>query len=164
MDFIDALADADLREIGAGFLLGLASSGEVIAAASDAVADGDAGEAMLALASLYRDALRWDVARALDAALDEHGEPPLIPDSNELRILALRVACRRYLRGGVELRAFSSWTHREIGHGGPAVAEELVLLDDDLDLAIDGLGPIPYRADLHQQAVARIERFLRATQ
>ncbi|MCM6763446.1 hypothetical protein NB037_13545 [Rathayibacter sp. ZW T2_19] len=150
-----------VREAGAEFLLGGCPPLHVVAAAVEHVAAGVPGERLLALASLYSDASVWEVLDALNAALAEAGEPPLVEGDDETAILALRSACRRFLAGGTDLRSLSSWTHSAIGHDGPEIAEPLVLLDDDLDLwGAQGVEP---DATALLDARLRAAAFLRAT-
>lgn len=148
-----------VREAGAEFLLGGSSPRHVVAAAVDRVAAGVPGEQLLALASLYSDASSWEVLDALNAAFAEAGEPPLVEGADEIAILALRSACRRFLAGETDVRAFSSWVHVKVGHEGPEVAEPLVLLDDDLDV----VGPEGVDPAMLLDARLRAVAFLRVT-
>ena len=148
-----------VREAGAEFLLGGGSPRQVVAAAVDRVAAGVPGERLLVLASLYSDASSWEVLDALNAALAEAGEPPLVEGTDEIAILALRSACRRFLAGETDVRSLSSWAHAKVGHEGPEVAESLVLLDDDLDV----VGPQGVEPAMLLDARLRAVAFLRAT-
>jgi hypothetical protein len=127
------LATADLREVGAALVLGLCSSSDVIALAADFVAEGQNSPSLLALASLYASATSADVVDLSSRVLTEAGVPPLDRDGEEIPLLALRVACRRFLDGELGLREFSSWAHNSIGHDGPEAAQALVEVDDVLD-------------------------------
>lgn len=126
-------ATAELREVTAALLLGLCSSSDVIALAADLLADGHDSQSLLALASLYANASSADVVELSATVFSEAGDPPLDRDGAEVPLLALRVACRRFLGGELGLRAFSSWAHNNIGHDGPEVAQPLVEVDDVLD-------------------------------
>jgi hypothetical protein len=150
-----------VREAGAEFLLGGCPPRHVVAAAVERVAAGAQGERLLALASLYSDASVWEVLDALNAALAEAGQPPLVEGADETAIVALRSACRRLLAGEIGMRSLSSWAHATLGHDGPEVAEPLVLLDDDLDQwGAQGVEPdAAALLDADLRAVA----FLRAT-
>lgn len=125
-------ATADLREETAALLLGLSSSSDVIALAADLLAKHDS-QSLLALASLYRSATSADVVDLISGVLTEVGDPPLDRDGEEIPLLALRVACRRFLDGELDLRAFTSWAHTNIGHDGPEAAQPIVEADDVLD-------------------------------
>ncbi|KTS13529.1 hypothetical protein [Microbacterium testaceum] len=123
----------NMREATAALLFGLVTPRDVIALAADHLATGDDGASLAALAALYADATSADVFDLSSAALIERGERPLDRDGEEVALLALRVACRRFLAGDWKLRSFSSWVHDRIGHTGPDAAQPLVDFDDELD-------------------------------
>ncbi|QHC72686.1 hypothetical protein [Rathayibacter sp. VKM Ac-2805] len=125
---------ADLREQTAALLLGLSTTKGVIALAADLLADGHDSPSLIALASLYASATSPEIFDLSSSALAEAGDPPLDRDSEEIPLLALRVACRRFLDGDLDLRAFSSWAHDLIGHDEPEAAQPFVEMDDVLDL------------------------------
>lgn len=126
-------ATSDLREQTAALLLGLSSTNDVIAPAADLLAEGHDSQSLIALASLYASATSADVFDLSSTAITEAGDPPLEQDGEEIPLLALRVACRRFLNGELDLRASSSWAHDTIGHDGPEAAQSLVEVDDVLD-------------------------------
>jgi len=126
-------ATAGLRERTAALLLGLSNTTDVIALASGLLAEGHDSQSLIALASLYVSATSADVFELSSMILTEAGDPPLEQDGEEIPLLALRVACRRFLNGELDLRAFSSWAHDNIGHDGPEAAQALVEVDDVLD-------------------------------
>lgn len=150
-----------VREAGAEFLLGGCPARHVIATAVDRIAAGASGERLLALASLYSDATIWEVLAALDAVFAEAGSPPLVEDSDETAILALRSACRRLLAGEIDAPSLGYWAHVRIGHGGPALAEPLIPLSDDFHV-VDAEDPSPSPAML-LDARLRAVAFLRVT-
>ncbi|WP_146083916.1 hypothetical protein [Rathayibacter sp. AY1F3] len=125
---------ANLREQTAALFLGISTTRDVIALAADLLADGHDSPSLTALASLYASATSPEVFDLSSTALVEAGDPPLDRDSEEIPLLALRVACRRFLAGDLDLRAFSSWAHDLIGHDGPEAAQPFVEVDDVLDL------------------------------
>nr|WP_154921739.1 hypothetical protein [Microbacterium testaceum] len=141
---------SSLREATAALLFGLVAPRDVTALAANLLAAGSDGESLVALASLYSDATSADIFDLSSAALIEAGAQPLDRDGDEIPLLALRAACRRFLDGDWELRALSSWVHDRIGHGGPAAAQPLVEVDDELDVRSNGADS-PYR-----QKVARL--------
>lgn len=122
----------------------------MIALAANLLAAGSDGESLVALASLYSSTTPADVFDLSSAALIEAGARPLDRDGEEIPLLALRVACRRFLAGDGDVRAFSSWVHHRIGHGGPAAAQPLVEVDDELDKRSIGVG------NRYRQKVARL--------
>lgn len=126
-------ATADLREQTAALLLGLSTTSDVIALAADLLAEGHDSQSLTALASLYANATSADVFDLSSTALTEAGDAPLDRDGEEIPLLALRVACRRFLDNDLDLRAFFSWAHNHIGHGGPEAAQPLVEVDDMLN-------------------------------
>lgn len=126
-------AMSSLREAGAALAFGLVSPDEVSTLAAELVAAGHDGDALVALASLYSGAAPADALDLGRAALVEAGIRPLDLTSDEVPLLALRNACRRFLRGEWALRTFSSWVHDRIGHDGPEAARPLVEVDDRLD-------------------------------
>ncbi|ROP50157.1 MULTISPECIES: hypothetical protein [unclassified Rathayibacter] len=142
-----------LRETTAALLFGLVQPRDVIALAADLVAAGSDSESLVALASLYSSATPADVFDLSSAALIEAGARPLDRDGEEIPLLALRVACRRFLTGDWDLRAFSSWVHDRIGHDGPAAAQLLVEVDDQLGARGIGAGT-RYRQKVARLAVA----------
>lgn len=139
-----------LRETTAALFFGLVQPRDVIALAANLVAAGSDSESLVALASLYSSATPADVFDLSSAALIEAGARPLDRDGEEIPLLALRVACRRFLTGDWDLRSFSSWVHDRIGHDGPAAAQPLVEVDDELDAR--GIGA----CERYRQKVARL--------
>ena len=147
-----------LREATAALLFGVVTPRDVVALASDLVAAGRDGASLIALASLYSDATAADVFDLSSATLGEAGMPPLERDGEEVMLLALRVACRRFLDGAWQIRAFTSWVHHAIGHEGPDAAQPLVEFDDGLDMRSDRA------VGRYRPEVARLaESFLDAT-
>ncbi|KTR42257.1 hypothetical protein NS263_02530 [Curtobacterium oceanosedimentum] len=124
---------SSLREACAALAVGMVSTDEVSALAAELVAAGHDGESLVALASLYSGAATADALDLTRAALVEAGVRPVDLEGEEVPLLALRVACHGFLLGHWTLRAFSSWVHREIGHEGPEAAQQLALVDDELD-------------------------------
>ncbi|QCR44437.1 hypothetical protein C1N91_13830 [Curtobacterium sp. SGAir0471] len=124
---------SSLREASAALAFGMVSTDEVSALAAELLAAGHDGESLVALASLYSGAATADALDLGRAALVEAGVRPVGLTGNEVPLLALRVACHRFLLGYWTLRTFSSWVHREIGHEGPEAAQQLALVDDELD-------------------------------
>lgn len=105
---------------------------------------------LVALASLYSSASPADVFDLSSAALIEAGARPLDRDGEEIPLLALHVVCRRFLAGEWDLRSFSSWVHDRIGHDGPAAAQPLVEVEDELDARGTGAG------ERYRQKVVRL--------
>jgi hypothetical protein len=141
---------SSLREATAALLFGLVKPRDVTALAANLLAAGSDGESLVALASLYSSATSADIFDLSSAALIEAGAQPLDRDGEEIPLLALRAACRRFLSGDWELRAFSSWVHYRIGHDGPVAAQPLVEVDDELDARSIGAG------SRYRQKVARL--------
>ncbi|MET3637569.1 hypothetical protein [Curtobacterium oceanosedimentum] len=150
---------SSLREANAALAFGMVSTDEVSALAAELVASGHDGDALVALASLYSGAATSDAVELGQAALVEAGVRPVDLTGDDVPLLALRVASHRFLLGHWTLRTFASWVHREIGHEGPQGAEQLALVDDELDeLDERGAGPGPsFRRAVERLAVDYIE-------
>lgn len=73
--------------------------------------------------------MRW--SHRLD---EELGMPVL--DSDRAAIRAAQAQVRRWQGGELTNRQLASWAHDAIGHDGPAVLHELVVVDDMRDESI----------------------------
>lgn len=150
---------SSLREASAALAFGMISTDEVSALAAELVSSGHDGDSLVALASLYSGAATSDAVELVQAALVEAGVRPVDLTGDDVPLLALRVASHRFLLGHWTLRTFASWVHREIGHEGPEGAQQLALVDDELDeLDERGAEPGPsFRRAVERLAVDCIE-------
>ena len=112
---------------------------DVIDAACDVLATGVDGPAMRTLASMSVSPLLspFEVDGPLADALEEVGAT-LPPRQTDAAVeAAVRAMARRTLRGDMTPRELVNWAHRVITHTGVEMAERLVTLDDQYDLAQD---------------------------
>jgi hypothetical protein len=126
-------------DVAALWNIDAARTKDVVDAACDVLAAGVDGPAMRTLAALSVSPLLspFQVDGPLADALEEVGAslPPRQTDA--AAEAAVRAMARRTLRGEMTPRELVSWAHRVITHTGVAVAERLVTLDDQYDLAQD---------------------------
>lgn len=122
--FGDVLAMYDLRSV---------DGRRVVAAASGLlVADLD-GPAATDLASMVVTPLTspFQIDALVASARDELGMPVL--DGERTAIRAAQAQLRRWRDGELTDRQLATWAHTAVGHGGPAVLQDLVVADDVLD-------------------------------
>lgn len=146
-----------LVESSALWIIGYSSPSPLVDAAVAAlVADRDS-PALRELAGMPSDADWWSLSPVVTRAFGELGLTIPDPDGPDTRLLALRQACVMFLDGAVPMRDLTGLAHSIVGHEGPAEAQELVVLDDELD---DG-----WLSDVEAQkdAAERAARFLRIT-
>ena len=125
--FGDVLARCDL---------GSADGREVVDAAAELLSADIHGPAVTELASLVITPLTsgFEVDALVASAREELGMPVL--DSDRAAIRAAQAQVRRWQGGELTDRQLASWAHDAIGHDGPAVLHELVVVDDMRDESI----------------------------
>lgn len=157
---VEADLPTRLREASGMWAKGQSATNEVVQLAALMLTEGFDTPSLRILAGLSENEGWWESRSVLVAAFDELGLPFAEQDSDEAGLLALRYLCRLYLRGQLSARDLSLWAHNNVGHEGPDVAQMLVSLDDDIDLA-EYSGVNTGLAD--QGADARVREFLAAT-
>jgi hypothetical protein len=136
--------------------------------AAKTLAAGFDSPALRELAGMPRGS-NWSELRAvLERTMGELGVSfDLEPETAQ--ILALRYVCRRHLAGDITMREAARWAYTYVGHDGAELAQDLVMLDDDLEI-----GPvIPFFATAarrrslmraHEESLTRrFQTFLDAT-
>lgn len=96
------------------------------------VAGADGGQ-LAELAGLSPSADYWDVLPLARGAMEELGFQLLEPETEAAQMTAFRAQASRTVRGEITPRDFAAWTHRVIGHSGPAEAQPVVIADDEYD-------------------------------
>lgn len=101
-------------------------------AATEALAAGLDGDAVVAVASIYRDVDTFRLERLLDAVGAELGMSEALAE--DPRVVVARHLCGRVLAGEMNERELTSWVHANFGHDEerPALAG-LAVLDDLFD-------------------------------
>jgi hypothetical protein len=101
-------------------------------AATEALAAGLEGDAVIALASIYHDDDMSRLPRLLETVGEELGMSEALAE--DPRVVVARHLCRRVLAGEQNERELTSWVHATFGHDGerPALAD-LAVLDDLFD-------------------------------
>ncbi|MDI9892298.1 hypothetical protein [Microbacterium sp. IEGM 1404] len=101
-------------------------------AATEALTAGLDGDAVVALASIYRDVDTFRLERLLDAIGTELGMSEALAE--DPRVVVARDLCGRVLAGEMNERKLTSWVHGSFGHDQerPALAG-LAVLDDLFD-------------------------------
>lgn len=114
--------------------------GHVIHAARDVAAAGAAGPAMALLASVSHSSFMspFEVHRCLAGDLAEVGYALFPRQTEDAQEVAVRAMARRTLRGEVSPRDITAWAHEYVSHQGLEVAQRLVELEDEFDLAEAG--------------------------
>ncbi|MFC5503187.1 hypothetical protein ACFPJ4_13135 [Lysinimonas soli] len=126
--------ERSLREAWGMWSIGRPDPQAVIRLACDGLVEGLDTPKLRELASLsIHNADRHEVRELLFFALSELGERPPDFETSGATLLALQFCCERYLNGELTPRELCSWAHQHVGHEGPAIAQQLVLLDDDMD-------------------------------
>ncbi len=113
------------------------------------------GSSLRELAGMSRSSRSEDVRELLPGALADAGVSPS-PSEDEALLITLRALAIETLLGWIPVRQLTSWAHDAIGHLGVDAAQSIVMLDDELDLAEQGI-----RSTVEPRIV--IEGFLIAT-
>jgi hypothetical protein len=132
-------AIARLVEAAALWSIDVLDADVVVDAAGDVLAHGSAGDGIVALASLYRDASAAEFEQVLVWALAELDHPLLLPTiaTAELHEIALTAMCRRCLTGELTERRLAAWAWRAFDWSALGVAGRLVHLEDEYDVAYE---------------------------
>jgi len=105
----------------------------VVREAAQALAAGFDSPALRELAGMPRGSNWSDLRAVLERTMGELGVSfDLEPETAQ--ILALRYVCRRHLAGDITMREAARWAHTYVGHEGAEIAQDLVMLDDDLEI------------------------------
>ena len=150
-------AEISLLENVSWFLVSGHGTAELTMAAAEALVEGLDTPSLRDLAGLEPGSSCSDVRVVALAAFDELGLPYPNLDTDDGQLFVLRVLCRRYQDRALSPRELTSWAHANIGHEGARVAQDLVMLDDELD----EIGT-PWRsiADVHAEIEVAAATFL----
>ncbi len=126
-------------DVAALWNIDAARTKDVIDAACDVLAAAVDGPAMRTLAAMSVSPLLspFEVDGPLADALEEVGASLPSRQTDAAAEAAVCAMARRTLRGEMTPRELVSWAHRVITHTGIGMAERLVTLDDEYDLAQD---------------------------
>lgn len=157
---VEADLPTRLHEASGMWALGQGATNEVVMIAAEMLAGGYDTPSLRILAGLSVSEGWWEARKVVIAAFDELGLVFAEQDSDEAKVLALRYLSRVYLRGELSARDLGRSAHQLAGYEGPDVAQPLVSLDDEIDLAeLSG-----FNAGLADQSVdARVREFLAST-
>ena len=114
--------------------VGQVSAAEMVDLACELLVTGFDGFNLAMLAGVHARHADEDVPELLEAALADVGLSYYARDSHTGQEAAVRVVAARVLAGLVPPRDLARWAHLTIGHGGVALAERLVELDDVYDV------------------------------
>jgi len=114
--------------------VGQVSAAEMVDLACELLVTGFDGFNVAMLAGVHARHADEDVPELLEAALADVGLSYYARDSHTGQEAAVRVVAARVLAGLVPPRDLARWAHLTIGHGGVALAERLVELDDVYDV------------------------------
>ena len=130
-----------LLESLASWRFGLPGARETMSSASvDLVVAGRDEPSIVGLASMFRDDSTGHVHKLVDDAVEELNLESVITKNADL-LVAMHV-CRSVLSGALDERELSQWVHSVFAHVSDIdLLNDIALLDDDWDGAIEGWGP-----------------------
>ncbi len=133
MDAVEAVEA--LHRTAALWLVSESGLEPVVRAACDALVAGVDGDNLAALAGVSVHATEFDADadELIHAALAEQGRPLPERFSAAAQEAALVAMASEAVQGRWVPRELAAWAHRVIGHGGAAIAQPLVVLDDEYD-------------------------------
>ena len=138
------------------WLIGQGDFEPIVRSACDVLVAGADGEALAALAGMSVTADRWssDVEQAVFDALSEQGRALPPRGTEQAEAAAVVALCGDVLAGRMTPRDLAAWAHRVVGHGGAAMAQPLVDLDDRYDMT-------EHTAETEEQLDAEVQQFCR---
>jgi hypothetical protein len=75
----------------------------------------------------------FEMRDLIEKTFSELGTPLPQIDTDPSILLALQFMCQQFANGQVSARELAKWAHAHVGHEGPALAQDLVELDDAFD-------------------------------
>jgi hypothetical protein len=85
------------------------------------------------LAGRVSDENWFEMRDLIEETFSELGAPLPQIDTDASILLALQFMCQQFASGQVSARELAKWAHAHVGHEGPALAQDLVVLDDAFD-------------------------------
>lgn len=136
-------AVVDLVTARALWLLNQDAADTAISAATRALVEGKDTESLRHLAGAPTDVNVFELGAMIDASLVSLGLPlPALTREEALTAVARHFA-KEVLGRRLAIRVFTDWAHAVIGHDGPSLTQDLVILDDLYDGFEGGWGEEP---------------------
>jgi hypothetical protein len=76
----------------------------------------------------------FEMRDLLEATFRELGAELPQTESEVSKLLALQFMCEQFISRTIDARQLGEWAHSMIGHNGPELAQDLVMLDDAFNL------------------------------
>jgi hypothetical protein len=114
-----------------------------ISGATNALVEGHDSEPLRELAGAPVDLNVFELGALIESSLASLGASTVPMTEDDALVLIARSRALQVLDGRLPVRDFTAWAHSAIGHGGPAVAQDIVLLDDLYDEFERGWGGEP---------------------
>ncbi|MDQ0734788.1 hypothetical protein [Arthrobacter agilis] len=128
-----------------------------ISAATRSLTEGKDTEPLRELAGASLDMNVHELGALIDASLVSLGSPLAALTREEALTVVARHFAKEVVQGRFPIREFADWAHSAIGHDGPPLTQDLVMLDDLYDGFEGGWGEEP-------NALPTLERFLDESQ
>lgn len=127
-----------------------------ISAATRALVEGSDSESLRELAAAPIDINAFELGELIDASLDSLGLPTSVMTKDDALVITARYFAQQVIDGRLPVREFTAWAHSVIGHEGPSLAQDIVILDDLYDGFEGSWGDEP-------DPMQTLERFLDAS-
>lgn len=151
-----ASAAAELITARALWVIRQDAAPTAISAATRALVEGSDSEPLRELAGTPIDINAFELGELIDASLDSLGLPTSEMAKDDALVITARYFAQQVIDGRLPVREFTAWAHSVIGHAGPSLAQDIVILDDLYDGFEGGWGEEP-------DPMQTLERFLDAS-
>ncbi|MBT2586471.1 hypothetical protein [Arthrobacter sp. ISL-95] len=114
-----------------------------ISAATQALVEGIDTEPIRELAGSPVNANVFELGALIDASLKSLDLPTSEMTKDDALLISARYFAQQVIHGELPIREFTAWAHSVIGHEGPSLMQDIVMLDDLYDGFEGGWGTEP---------------------